>query len=257
MNQKLPVPPKAKSIDEVLSHLDDIIQQSIAGQNYLCLFAHVYRETTSAVKAAILEERFEDGARMEKMDVLFANLYIEAYYKYQSRENISSSWKYAFDSRLERLAIIQHILLGMNAHINQDLAIAAAFVAPGDQIVLLKNDFMIINQILADLTNVMQKSLGKISILMKLLDLAGFRKDEKIINFSIRKARDFAWLNAMELALLKNDLQDSRKSEIDLRVLEISKLIKRPPGKFLSFLLKVISIFEIKNPAKMIRKMKL
>jgi hypothetical protein len=28
---------------------------------------------------------------------------------------------------------------------------------------------------------------------LKLLDIFGFRNDEKIINFSISKARDFAW----------------------------------------------------------------
>lgn len=256
MNQNPSTPRTATSIDEVLDQLADIIQHCIDSKSYLLLFAHVYRETTAAVKAAILDGKFEDGPRMEKMDVLFANLYISAYYNFINNKRIPSSWNIAFKAQNERLATIQHILLGMNAHINHDLAIAAAQVAKGDKIIVLKNDFMTINHILAGLTNEMQKGLGKISFLMRILDIVGFSKDEKIINFSIKKARDFAWINAMELALLDGKLVEARKNQIDLRVVEISHLIQDPPGKLLNFILNIMTLFEVKDPVKIIKKLK-
>ena len=114
---------------------------------------------------------------------------------------------------------------------------------------------MIVNTILAEMTDMMQKELGKVSKIMNLLDIFGFRKDEKIINFSIKKARDFAWLNGMELAIMDEKKRMNRIKEIDIRVLELSKMIKNPPGKLLAFILKMISLFEIKDPKKIIGKM--
>ena len=250
--QKVPL---AQTIDEVLVQLDDIIDQTIAGNNFLCAFAYIYRRTTQKIKDGIEADRFEDAKRMEKLDVSFANLYIQTYHNFQKSKKVSLSWEFSFKAKNESISLVQHILLGMNAHINLDLSVAAASVAEGKDIIELKNDFMIVNSILAEMTDMMQKELGKVSKIMNLLDIFGFRKDEKVINFSIKKARDFAWLNAMELAIMNENSRAGRIEEIDIRVLELSKMIKNPPGKLLTFTLKFISLFEIKDPQKIIDKM--
>ena len=77
---KMPV--KAKSIDEVLIQLDEIIDHSVKSENFIFAFAFVYRETTAEIKKAILKEVFEDNTRMEKLDVEFANLFIDAFYRF-------------------------------------------------------------------------------------------------------------------------------------------------------------------------------
>ena len=247
--------PPAKTIDEVLVQLEKIIDQSVSSNDYVFAFAFVYRNTTQKVKDGIESGRFEDNKRMETMDVIFANLFIQAYYNYLSSRSISNAWRIVFESKKIKLALVQHILLGMNAHINLDLSIAAAAVAKGSSILNIKNDFMIINDILKELTNSMQKNLGKASILMKILDFFGFRSDEKIINFSIKKARDFAWLNAMELALVKEKNQVARISEIDNRVLELGKMIKNPPSLLLKIILRSISVFEVNDKKIILQKM--
>jgi len=251
-----PLSKVASSIDEVLVQLDYIIDQTIDNDSYLCAFAYVYRKTTYSVKKAIENNEFDNPSRMEKMDVVFANYYIQAFKDYSVQSACSSSWKFAFDLQNSKLSLIQHIMLGMNAHINLDLAVAAAKISETNTILDLKNDFMAINDILANLTNSMQKGIGRVSYMMKLLDFFGFRKDEKIINFSIKKARDFAWLNAVELALLPESLKNDRILEIDKRVLELSKIIKNPPGKLLDFLLRIIAAFEKKDKAKIVTLMR-
>jgi len=257
MNQPAKAPFSAPTnIGEVLANLEYIIQDSLKDKNHLCLFAFVYLETTRAIKNAIETGRFENPDRMEKMDVIFANLYINAFQHYTEHQNVPQSWKFAFDSKNDQLAIIQHILLGMNAHINLDLSVAAATIAKGPEIMNLKNDFMTVNKILEELTNTMQKGLGKVSIFMKLLDFLGFRSDERIINFSIKKARDFAWINAVELALLEKEYQQERIEDIDIKVLELSKIIKHPPGRLLNKTLRLIAVFEEKDTAKLIAKMR-
>lgn len=246
----------AETIDEVIEYLDFIIKETIDQKNYLGVFAYVYQRTTVEIKDGINNGKFKNPKRMEEFDVAFANLYIEAYWNYKRKIAISNSWAFAFNSKMDRLAIIQHILFGMNAHINLDLAVAAAKVARGIEIINLKNDFMNVNQILADLTNIIQKGLGKASFIMKLVDIFWFRKDEKIINFSIKKARDFAWVNALELALLNTDDRKSRIKELDEKVVGISKMIKRPPGFILKGILFLISIFEKRDVRLLIERLR-
>jgi hypothetical protein len=248
---------KANTIDEVLNQLDLIIEETVVQNNFLGVFAYIYRRTTEGVKDAILDKRFEDNARMEKMDVTFANFYIQAYHNYTSGGEVSESWRSSFDAKDAKITIIQHVLLGMNAHINLDLGQAAAISCPGEEIFDLKHDFMEVNNVLADLTDVMQRKLGKVSPLMFILDWAGKRSDEILVNFSMIKARDQAWNLAEELALAKD--QVSRKARVtraDKNVSTLSKIIKAPPGKVLPFLLNTISIFEEKNVGKIIDQLK-
>lgn len=248
--------PSATTINEVIVQLEQIVEESARRQNFICAFGYVYLRTTEEIKKAIVSGKFENPVLLERLDVVFANLFITAYKSFCSGHEPFKAWKYAFDRCEKKLVIIQHILLGMNAHINLDLAVAAAKVAPGPKIIALKNDFMTVNQILGNLTDPMQRGLQKASPLMGLLDIFGFKKDEKVINFSIRKARDFAWLNAMELALLDAQAQSTRIVEIDRRVVEISTLIADPPGQWINFLLWIISGFESGNPAKVLNALK-
>jgi hypothetical protein len=246
----------ATTIEEVLIKLDQIIEDSISKNSHLGIFAYIYRRTTARIKQAILENQFEDNARMEIMDVAFANLYLKAYYDFEQGRNLSDSWKKAFQAKDEKLTIIQHIILGMNAHINLDLGVAAASVTPGDKINLLKNDFMKVNQILKDLTNEMQARVAKVSRLMFLLDWIGKNTDEKIIDFSIVKARQQAW----NLALILADTNEPEKklliSETDISISKLATIIKRPPGKIANYTLKTISFFEDKNVNSIISRLR-
>lgn len=180
---------QARTIEDVLNELDSIIEDSVKENNRLGIFAYIYRRTTAQIKQAIADKRFEDNERMEKMDVTFANLYLTAYKNFFSDKTISKSWMIAFQAKNQKLTIIQHIILGMNAHINLDLGVAASEIMPPDKIDDLKNDFMLVNQILKDLINEMQYRVSRVSRTMFLLDWIGQNEDEKIINFSIVKAR--------------------------------------------------------------------
>ena len=103
---------------------------------------------------------------MHEMDVLFANFYIRAYHDFRAGKPVSRCWKVSFEAARDPLAIVQHIMLGMNAHINLDLAIAAALTMDGEPIEDLANDFRKVNEILSGLTNEMQEQLARVSPLM-------------------------------------------------------------------------------------------
>lgn len=249
--QKMP-----ETIEEVLQELDNIIDQTVASNNFLGIFAYVYRRTTAQIKLAVENKTFEDNARMEKFDVAFANLYLAAYHSYQNRQSLSKSWQTAFDAQSERLTSIQHLIMGMNAHINLDLGVAAATVMRGQPIQLIENDFRKVNQILADLTEEMQERLTKISPLMFVLDWIGEKTDERIVNFSIREAREQSWRNAKLIWALDEPGRQAGIDGVDEIVAGISAIVRNPRTRLSRFILRWIAYFEEKNVEKIVGRLR-
>ncbi len=219
-----------KTIEEVLKALDRIIDTAIARQDPAGLFAYIYRRTTDQVRRAIAMRQFEDGPRMEAFDVAFANLYLEAYDNWQAGQATPLVWSTAFQEARRRHTIIQHILLGMNAHINYDLAIAASSLMKGEAIIALKRDFEKVNEILASIVDELQDRLGRVSPLMFLLDWIGQDRDESLINFSMAKARAFSWQLAYELWALDGQDYEERLATADHETAWIAQRIAAPSG---------------------------
>lgn len=206
----------ARNIDEVIHDLDKIIEECLGANDPMGYFPALYSKVTIAVKDGIREGRFENGERMEQLDVIFANRYINAYNGYRKEQNISKSWKIAFDGTQHWWPIVlQHLLAGMNAHINLDLGIAAAQVCPEDSIKRLKKDFDEINVILANLVNDVQDELAQIWPVLKIVDRVAGKIDESIVNFSMDKARQAAWSFAQELAYLNEQEREFKIIEKD------------------------------------------
>jgi len=236
-----------QTIDEVIEVLDNIIDDNVLHKNYNAVFAYVYRRTTIEIKKAIERGVFKDAKGMEKFDVYFANLYIKAYYNYREKVPLSISWASTFKAGKERLTSIQHVLLGMNAHINFDLGKTAAHMAKGKEIDTLQGDFRKINEILASLTNEIQSKLSSVSPLLFLLDLISGNRDEKIANFSIKIAREQSWNFAKNL-WAKDDIEQGLLiEEVDNRVSILAEKLIDPPTIILNTILKIISVFERKS----------
>jgi hypothetical protein len=86
-------------------------------------FHGTYLRTTRAVAAEIDRGGFLDGAWLERWDIVFAQLYLDAFDAELAGEPVPAPWRIAFDTARARpgLPALRHILLGMNAHINYDL----------------------------------------------------------------------------------------------------------------------------------------
>lgn len=242
-----------KTIDEVLKELDKIIDNCLNDNSFIGIFAYIYRRTTAQINTEIEHQQFEDNERLEKFDVLFANLFFDAYHQYRSHKPLSASWKIAFEAEHENLTIIQHIMLGMNAHINLDLGNAAASVMEGQPIQALEKDFMKVNDILAGLVGEMQLKLGRLSPLIFLLDWVGGRTEDKIINFSMTKAREQSWNTANKLWNLNEVQKQEKLNEVDLIVTALSEIIIRPLTKTVKYMLRLIKLFEEKNLKRIIQ----
>lgn len=234
----------ANSIEQVIEKLEEIIEESKEQMSPMGYFPALYKKVTENVRDGIRDKYFDDNERMEALDVVFANRYLEAYYAYQSGEPCSKSWELAFQATKSRKRVVlQHLFLGMNAHINLDLGIAAAQIAPGERLAALEGDFMKINEVLGSLVNGVQNELAQIWPLMKFLDRLGGKLDEGLADFSMEIARDGAWRVANEAADLSgNDLQRYIR-QMDGRVDKFGNLIYNP-GWILSTLVWVIRAME-------------
>ncbi len=221
-----------QTIDEVIGALDAIIQRAWDERNRVGYFAALYRRVTRAVKAGIANNQFSDGRRMETLDVVFANRYLDALAAYQAKQDPSRCWKVAFDACTDDSRIVlQHLLAGMNAHINLDLGVASAQVCPGDCIEGLKSDFEMINTVLAAQVGAVESEMSTISPLINTLSHVGLKSETTMINFNIGLARQAAWFAAERLAKEPAILHDVTIDGIDLAVSVEGQAILHPPFK--------------------------
>ena len=221
----------AQTIDEVIALLDGIIKRARAGGSRLGFFATLYRNVTLKVKEGIDSGGFEDGPRMQRLDVSFANRYLSALENFRSGEDKSRSWRVAFQASSDwSPLIIQHLLLGMNAHINFDLGVAAAAVAPGPLLPSLQNDFNGINNILAGMIMRVRDNIEQLSPSFSLLDRINPDKQDRIINFSLSRARNCAWNVAVRLGTLPEGEHQTELARLDFQTTVLAHALRRPIG---------------------------
>ena len=162
---------RASTIDEVIENLDGVIARARRQDSRAGYFPALYRKVTVRVKEGIRDGVFEDGERMERLDVIFASRYLEAVSAVARGEPTTRSWAVSFRAARSWWPIVlQHLLLGMNAHINLDLGIAAARTAPGAELASLENDFNTINDVLAKLVNGVKEELTAVWPRLRRLD---------------------------------------------------------------------------------------
>jgi hypothetical protein len=247
----------ATTIDEVIAQLDQVIEDCIETRSRLGYFAALYRNVTVRVRDAIAAGEFEDGARMERLDVIFANRYLGELAKYWNGYTSTRSWGVAFHAaHRQRPIILQHLLLGMNAHINLDLAIAAIETSPGAQLPGLEQDFRYITLLLQNMIDRIQDRIEQVSPWIGLIDRVGGRTDEQICAFGIKAARDLAWRTAVRLAAATPHEFEQEIDEHD-RVVAGLGLAIRSPGVLLNTALLGIRARETQPVAAVIRALKM
>lgn len=218
-----------ESIDAVVAALDDIIARARREGSRLGYFPSLYRTVTVAVARGIEDGSFEDGERMEKLDVRFAARYLDAYERHLAGKPVTGAWDVAFRAaRDPRPIVVQHLVLGMNAHINLDLGIAAARTAPGAALPALRRDFERINAILGARVDEVEARLARVWPWLRPLDWLAGRLDERLVGFSMEIARGHAWRFAEQLAPLDETGQEARIREVDAWIEAFGKRLWHP-----------------------------
>ena len=246
----------AANIPEVIAQQDAIINWSKTNECRSGYFCVLYRRMTLTVELAIKNKQFDDGSRMEKLIINFANFYLQAWAGYVGKSTVNIAWQQVFNAaEKNNLAVLQHLVLGINTHINLDLAKAAVQTCPGESIYALQKDFEKINNIIEALVQQMQSCLEQIWWPLKMLTDITNNQHKAVLNFSIRNARKASWANAVALAMIDGPAHNNHIIAMEKMVMGISEKIINP-GWMTSALLKPVVWMEPKEVHKIIELLK-
>lgn len=229
-------------INEVAEELRSLARASDDATGY---FAALYARVTSRIATSVAQGGFEDGERMDRFATTFAELYTRTYGQHPVRPRC---WQATFDVAGDgRLIIVQHLLLGINAHVNHDLAQAVVAVAdrtgdlPG-----VRPDFDAINDILATAYNGLLGDLDRVS---RWANEAATLGGGRLFHFSLVRARDQAWATAQRLFPLSEAERAREVAELDRLTSVLAFLITRP-GLSGRLMVTLARRFEERDPKK-------
>ncbi|MFQ6172106.1 DUF5995 family protein [Oryzobacter sp. R7] len=200
-----PPPGQPTSIAQVIEQMR-VLGAAMPADDGVADFHRTYLHVTELVGAAAAARSFRDAAFMERLDCVFAGLYLDACRA--TDEARSSAWQPLFELRAQPgTAGLQYALAGMNAHINVDLGLALVRTcrqlgrtldSPG-----VRADFLAINEILAAAVHEVRASY--LDGLALHVDRAASPVLDVVGAWSIEAARDASWLSATVQWALQTD----------------------------------------------------
>lgn len=212
---------RASSIAEAVDIMT-ACERELSRSDGLWWFNHLYLRVTLAVRSAVTTTTFRDPSFLERLDVVFANLYFDAVAAGHSNPRAAPpAWRPLFECRHQRgILSIQFALAGMNAHINRDLpaGIVATYVAtdgaPGPSGARY-DDFNKVNDLLEAVEAEIKSEFS--TGIVAVVDAVGGQADDAVAMWNVRAARQAAWTNAEVLWALRATpaLRDAFFSRLD------------------------------------------
>jgi hypothetical protein len=123
------------SMDAVIERMEALLGPLQEAGDARRFFHATYLRTTRAVRDALAAGLFSDPQWVDRWDVAFADLYLDALTADSGGGAVPGPWAVAFRAAREQPSApaLRHVLLGMNAHINYDLPQALlAVISPAE-----------------------------------------------------------------------------------------------------------------------------
>jgi hypothetical protein len=222
-----------RSIEDVIDSLTRVEQAFLTARDRRGVFATAYLNMTKEVGSSVGGQIFLDSDWVSRYAICFANLYRTALLSYErgDYEAVPKPWMVSFEtSRQGKGLLLQDLLLGVNAHINHDLALALVEVSIDPERPKRRQDHFAVNESIRRATDPIQEQVATLyGPALKLLDHAFGRLDEDVTNFSIEKARRNAWVSAVSLVNARGNEEAAEVREsISDRASLLAKLILKP-----------------------------
>ena len=204
----LPIPAlgRAARFDDVITRMESIVDSLPPGDG-VAAFTRLYLAVTQAVRAAVKDDTFDEPADVRWLDVMFANLYFDAFDAPSHGRTIPHAWAPLFATRAQKgILPLQFALAGMNAHINRDLPVALVETCAQGRIELRDaspqhRDFLEVNKVLAHVEE--QAKRGLLEGFGVVLDVALGNLDDVLAMWDVERAREAAWVNGKTLWKLR------------------------------------------------------
>lgn len=211
--------------------MEDVIL-SMAGQldgyeqrkDHRAVFQRVYLRMTREMQLRLAQGFFGDRDWMERVLVGFAGYYFAALAAYDGGRPCPPAWRLALDTAARGNAfVLEDALLGINAHINNDLPIVMAEILTADgawpdaRVMLQRRlDHDRVNRILLELVDAVQTELARsYARLTRIVDRAFGKRDECLSGMVMAHCRTNVW-HFSELLLDARD--DAQRAEVRRRI---------------------------------------
>jgi Family of unknown function (DUF5995)/UTRA domain len=204
-------------IEELIARMAALHESLRAAADQRQYFHATYQRTTIAVAEELERGGFADPEWVERWDVAFADLYLDALAAALAGREPTRPWTIAFGAPAG-LSPLRHILLGMNAHINYDLPQALVAVITDEQFddpALLASreaDHKAIDAVLASRVAAEGDELAAIfgpgSLLDRLLRPFNRLGTQRFL----REAREKVWVNAIALSRARRQGPDAYRN---------------------------------------------
>ncbi len=188
-----------ETIESVIDDMTRRWRALDAAGDFRAVFAASYLATTENVLRATQGGGFRDRAWIVRIDCDFAERYFDAFDAFDRGEACPKPWEIAFRHATERrTAVLQDILLGMNAHIAFDLPFSLdATIEPGatpERIAERRADYERLNEVLASAVDeVQRRAAWAYDPVMMLADVALGDLDEGLTSRVIEVWRTRVW----------------------------------------------------------------
>lgn len=195
------------TIDDVIARMREI-ESELPENDGVLWFNRLYLSVTEAVKESVAAGPLADSRFLERLDVIFARLYFEAYdASLGAGPKVPKAWAPLFEERAKRgVAPIQFALCGMNAHINHDLPLALVETAAEVGCELKQpsaehDAYISVNTILAETEGKVKHWFA--TGFVGAIDEAFGNVDDVIAIWNVARARDHAWNTAEAYGLIR------------------------------------------------------
>jgi hypothetical protein len=227
-------------IDDLVERMTALLEPLEAAGDKRRYFHATYLRTTIAVAGEIRRGGFADAGWVERWDVVFADLYLDALEADSAGRRLPRPWAIAFGAPAG-LPPLRHVLLGMNAHINYDLPQALVAVISDEQfddaalLARREADHRAIDDVLASRVAAEDNELTSLSGPAPLLDRLLRPVSRLGTRRFLREAREKVWANATVLSRARRQGPDAYTAVLarleELSAAKVTELLA--PGQVL------------------------
>ncbi|MCI4669495.1 MAG: DUF5995 family protein [Bacteroidia bacterium] len=211
---------------DIVNRMDSLAKEWENLNDNRAIFLRCYCMMTQNMVVALDAKRFQDEEWVRHMLGRFAEYYFDALACFDCGEEVPNAWKYVHEAaEQEDLHVLQHLFLGVNAHINYDLVLTLYeilrpewYMLPDSKRENRYKDHLLVNTIIAEtIDKVQDEVVEKHAPGMDIIDKLMGRLDEKLIAGMISNWRKSVWKHTLQL------LESKGGESVQAQILEIEE----------------------------------
>ncbi len=225
------------AMDRLLQRMERQLARFDRHLDHRAAFLRVYAHMTRRMLQRMHTAFFVDPAWIERVALRFADYYFDALDDYEAGRKAPPAWQLAFDCAAQRRCfLLQDIALGINAHINNDLAQVLADILrdEGDwdapsRMERRRFDHDQINRILHEIIPAVEDEAARhYGRMVAMLGRVMGTLNETLTGFGLKQFRDNTWRCARFLLAARSDEERRRVREwVEQDALFVGRLVVR------------------------------